>query len=1450
MARENLFDGRYHYDYIYPRGRSGEALRAYDTQDDNRLVVIKRPASQDAPPIRSGQEVSIRTERRALQQLNGHPVLTELLAEGTFRVGGQNHLYIVMERATGDILEDEVLELAKTDSRLPELEMLVIIDNLLDLLQTAHKHEIVYNDVDAKHLFWNRESYQLKVIDWGNAVFLEGDDATPQGISRQSDIFQVGELLYFIITGGQRLSVVGDEVDFGPAATQISTRLQRIIQRATHPVLDHRYPDMAALRGDLTEYRLPFERDRTKGLERIAHRLQRECSQHELERLLSDVKAIQARDPGHPEVRTRRREIEAELHRLSVLADLDAVHIYLESANWSRAVALLEQVIERADKAERDRAQLLLAAVSILNDNDLQSPPAGVIPAIEAIFADNPAQAARLLLVTSEHRDEARRVQWLLAERIQVLVPQVIVLRPHLLRLHIDLAALQQRYSGLDEALHLVAEDSAALADFAATNLIAAMPIYQRVADDMTALIQGLELLQEDFSDASLTPPLQSARRAGYAAATVVEHLTQAGMQITAAPEVAIAELEAAQVLDPVNPVFAGIRQSFDGLQQALHDLAAYRPQADGADLAQWFTDAMQLLEPYTQELPDPRLGMLIGGLRDAAQHWQLFQTSTVQGDRQGAAGSLQRVADAVRRVNPELSAWLNNVRAAVENSRYVQRHALNTTFGRFMADGWTAWDRGSGIEAERLGKQALEEVNNDLEAAAADRLARLGKMLRSWQENNGEGDPALTARIDQSLLTLLTEDEDRYWNDFTDQMPSAEAYLNAMGSGLIEHFEQTSTAAQRILFFHYALRGVMEMYEGNVDDAEFWQSTAGQALPDASRHIAYLALNNVIRDRQIVVQLAAQINSIESIAAVPVVQQALDRSVLRLMLTPLADMLHHVVGMVPHWEQGAFRDVGESLEAALAALDEGEKLAHIRLNHFRAWVERLYREAAELSVTRQRIEEVVAAQVETPDARLLAWHQRLIDGTEFSLGEAHQQGFRRWRDTYQSVLAIYTDGVKRRSRKLHDFDELFNRTPGIDTHPAYELYRFWRETIEASPEFPAPPTDQPVPQYAEDEAAARQFGGGGRWRQRLRLTRTRVLLLAVLVVVFIVGGLSIASYLGQDDGSMAGIAVTWETFTPTLDEQAAAAATESAMPTAAAVVLTATNTLPPTATAPPSVTPTVTTNPTATAIPTLDSGEEVLPTMPVLIPTNTVEVVPTITPAPALTATLPPVSPDAIVADTPVAEQTANAAALGSVFEELHGQQNMIMALEQYPQAFPWPQSWFHQAELGGSWVLGVPGADVGDNILQIVLPAELLAQMFGPDAAGRLRRVEASLHLRDYEPALVEDGLVYWGMGLQGLDTGRVAVQAQLVRENAINVGARVGDEFRARTTLPVVDARVTVVLERLPDGTVILFVDDEQIGQPRFLTAPDAPVIPYLFVQQGGVIIGVTDFVVEFE
>ena len=116
---DSLFDNRYRYDYIYPRGRSGETLRAVDTQDNDRPVVIKRPAPNDAPPIRAGQEVSILNERKALQKLAGHPVATALVGGGQFLAGGTAHQYIVMERGQGVLVADMVRELAPQEHAYP-----------------------------------------------------------------------------------------------------------------------------------------------------------------------------------------------------------------------------------------------------------------------------------------------------------------------------------------------------------------------------------------------------------------------------------------------------------------------------------------------------------------------------------------------------------------------------------------------------------------------------------------------------------------------------------------------------------------------------------------------------------------------------------------------------------------------------------------------------------------------------------------------------------------------------------------------------------------------------------------------------------------------------------------------------------------------------------------------------------------------------------------------------------------------------------------------------------------------------------------------------------------------------------------------------------------------------------------------------------------------------------
>ena len=297
-----------------------------------------------------------------------------------------------------------VSELASQGETLPELEALVIIDNLLDLLHKAHAHDIVYNDVDAKHLFWYRDSYSLKVIDWGNAVFLEGDDSTPQGISRLSDIYQVGELLYFIFSGGRRADVPRDaeqfwRIDF-PDGFRVASRLQDIISKALHPNTQIRYQTIGELRNELMHYRSPMERERNAAVGRVSERLKREqLSKNELLSLQTMIEPVLQRDPGYPSARAVNNEIINRLRDLQVSADLDAVRIYLESENWSRAADLLKELRDQTGTQTAGIVRLLLDVCILQMDSGIQPAPTPVMDAVMLIFEHKPQQAAETLLL-------------------------------------------------------------------------------------------------------------------------------------------------------------------------------------------------------------------------------------------------------------------------------------------------------------------------------------------------------------------------------------------------------------------------------------------------------------------------------------------------------------------------------------------------------------------------------------------------------------------------------------------------------------------------------------------------------------------------------------------------------------------------------------------------------------------------------------------------------------------------------------------------------------------------------------------------------------------------------------------------------------------------------------------------------------------------------------------
>ncbi len=1454
---DSLFDNRYRYDYIYPRGRSGETLRAVDTQASDRPVVVKRPAPNDAPPIRAGQEVSILNERKALQKLAGHPVVTALLGSGQFLVGGTAQQYIVMERGQGVLLADAVRELAQREERVPELEMLVIIDGLLDLLATAHSRDIVYNDVDAKHLFWDRDGYRLKVIDWGNAVFLEGDEMTPQGVSRLSDIAQVGELLYFVVTGGGRADIprdAGDDflLDFGRDNERLSPRLKAVISKAAHPNAKLRYKTIVDLRKALTDYRDPMERERNAILGRITERLKSQRSKEELNALADTLNPVLAADPGHPQSRAAQREILARLGDLEVESDLDASRIYLESGNWPRAIDLLDELRDKSRNETRTLIELLLDFARALHEARIQPAPVAIQESIGLLYEGQNARAAHLLVTTPASDNRVRATQWLLAERITAYTPDILLLRPNLYRLETALGKLAADGVQVTEPRAVLTEINATLDRIAASNTASLVELrdgYRQVVDGLTAMNTLVDTVNRRQMLPDHQLPVSALERAMNAAMALADNMHVIGRQATSSPRDAVHALDGSRAIDPTNPAWDGLGRMLDGLYELLGSYQTYVPAADGSDLAGWLETTGRDLTPFRERLFDELLVSMIAGLETARQAWATYAETTIQGDRLGSIEALTEAVDSVSTISPTLAGWLNQVRTIVTNAQYVERHALFGGLGRALADGWEAYDRGRLGDAERLGQQAYEIARDDAQRVAAGRLRELSRISRDWAERNGASNVKGTQAAVVGLERLYTPDELIIRDNFSAQMPSKETYLKAMGKGLVELFGRNSNAAPHILFANYILLGVLDANEGRLEDADFWKEAALRTLGEyGQRHTLTRALAEFIDRRRELNAGADMLNSVNNPSAMPtleVTRKKLEDNPQSRTLSAGIYSLREMENALRDWSDGEFRSSGIKIENAINAINDVEQSAAVTLTPYRSWLMELQAGAAELHNQSRLMNTTIDSKPAEPQESVRSAMKRMVDVTVRLLGENYTPTLRGWRDTYEQFLDVYTENV-RRSEKLNRFNQLF-RAMFIDRHPAYPLYRHWYDLTDNAPEFPAPPTTEPTPRVDEDAEIPEYTYKGSRYSDepeeaaattgtRARLPRPVLLVGGLVVVVALIA--IVASVI--NGGSTPGVAVTI-TATATVDEAA----------TQAVLAPTATTTIDPSVgsglnsqLASPTLLPVLGDQPTSTLVPSASPQPSLEPPpLTAFAPTATAtDVPPSSTPLPTLTST-PSVTPTATTIPTATNTPTPTLPPQG-----LQGPQNLLTVFDSLPaSSIPWDvNQFFKVTALNQSyWRLGSETTGNKDTLF-LPIPAALLETYYGNNAASRIRRVEVELTLTTFNPAVISAEQVYFGALLQDVSdpTITAGVNVQLVQPGVIKLGQRSGEKITNFSNQAVNVVVVRVRLERdLQTGDITAYANGSQLGQPMPFTRADAPIIPVLFVKSGGVIVSVT-------
>jgi serine/threonine-protein kinase len=177
--------------------------------------------------------------------------------------------FLVME-----LLEGETLECRwdRSDHRLPVREVLETIDQLLDVLATAHEKNVVHRDIKPENLFLTK-SGTLKVLDFGIAKLFESQQGRPNTtrvgivmgtpafmapeqararwdeVDGRTDLWAVGATMFTLLTGRY--------------VHEAESEHEQLIWSATRraPALASVEPGVPAVVASIVDRALAFERD-------------------------------------------------------------------------------------------------------------------------------------------------------------------------------------------------------------------------------------------------------------------------------------------------------------------------------------------------------------------------------------------------------------------------------------------------------------------------------------------------------------------------------------------------------------------------------------------------------------------------------------------------------------------------------------------------------------------------------------------------------------------------------------------------------------------------------------------------------------------------------------------------------------------------------------------------------------------------------------------------------------------------------------------------------------------------------------------------------------------------------------------------------------------------------------------------------------------------------------
>ena len=284
-----------HYRIVGKLGTGGMGV-VYEAEDTRltRHVALKFIPEEMAKDKKSLDRFV--REARAASQLN-HPGICTIHDIDD----NEGHPFIVMEKLEGTSLKDLMR------SRKMEVdEILDIGIQVADALSASHAKGIIHRDIKPANIFVAQNG-QTKILDFGlakmvhdpnsseaamedsltamgvipgTAVYMSPEQARGEELDARSDLFSLGVVLYEMSTGkkpfatGNVITTLDAVLNQKPVSPlqlnpKLPPDLEGIIGRAMEKERGHRYPNAAAMKGDMQSLRRETETGMTKsGLRR------------------------------------------------------------------------------------------------------------------------------------------------------------------------------------------------------------------------------------------------------------------------------------------------------------------------------------------------------------------------------------------------------------------------------------------------------------------------------------------------------------------------------------------------------------------------------------------------------------------------------------------------------------------------------------------------------------------------------------------------------------------------------------------------------------------------------------------------------------------------------------------------------------------------------------------------------------------------------------------------------------------------------------------------------------------------------------------------------------------------------------------------------------------------------------------------------------------------------